>query len=83
MYVRTTVTLENDVARRLKQLMRARGMTFRDAVNAALRTGLNQMLAKPKARSFRTEPEDMGVFPHLNYDNIGELLEIAERRVRP
>lgn len=38
--MRTTVTLESDVELRLQALMRDRGLSFKQAVNSALRTGL-------------------------------------------
>lgn len=41
--MRTTVTLEPDVEILLKRAMRDRGITFKDAVNEAVRAGL----AKP------------------------------------
>ena len=80
--VRTTVTLEPDVARRLREVERKEKMTFKEALNATLRRGLDQMLSKPAAKPFHTASEDMGVLPHLNYDNIGDLLELAERSAR-
>ena len=81
--MRTTVTLEPDVARRLQEVSRARKLSFKEALNTTLRCGLDQMLAKPKATLFHTKPEDMGVLPHLNYDNIGDLLELAENASKP
>lgn len=80
--MRTTVTLEPDVARRLREVGRKEKMSFKEALNITLRRGLDQMLAKPKGKPFHTAPEDMGVLPHLNYDNIGDLLELAERTPR-
>lgn len=41
--MRTTITLEPDVEALLKKAMRERGITFKDAVNEAVRAGL----AKP------------------------------------
>jgi hypothetical protein len=38
--VRTTVTLEPDVEAFINQAMRDRGLTFKDAVNAAIRAGM-------------------------------------------
>lgn len=38
--MRTTITLEPDVETLLKQAMRERGLTFKDAVNEAVRLGL-------------------------------------------
>ena len=80
--MRTTVTLEPDVARRLREVGRVQKMSFKEALNATLRRGLDQMLATPKSKPFHTVPEDMGVLSHLNYDNIGDLLELAERASR-
>jgi hypothetical protein len=77
--MRTTVTLEPDVARRLREVVRQEKLSFKQALNATLRRGLDQTLAKPKSKPFHTAAEDMGVLPHLNYDNIGDLLELAER----
>ena len=39
--MRTTITLEPDVEALLKRSMRERGITFKDAVNQAVRVGLN------------------------------------------
>lgn len=40
--MRTTITLEPDVEALLKHFMRKRGITFKDAVNEAVRAGLAQ-----------------------------------------
>lgn len=38
--MRTTVTLDSDVELKLQELMHAQGLTFKAAVNTALRAGL-------------------------------------------
>ncbi|HVR35978.1 MAG TPA: antitoxin, partial [Methylomirabilota bacterium] len=68
--MRTTVTLESDVVRRLREVSRVERLSFKEAINTTLRRGLDQRLVKPKGRAFHTVAEDMGVLPHLNYDNI-------------
>lgn len=40
--VRTTVTLEPDVEAFVKQAMRDRGLTFKEAVNTAIREGMSR-----------------------------------------
>lgn len=40
--MRTTITLEPDVEILLKRAMRERGITFKDAVNEAVRAGLTK-----------------------------------------
>jgi hypothetical protein len=78
--MRTTVTLDSDVQRRIRTLMRTEKLTFKEALNRAVRTGVDALIAvKPKRKPFRTVPENMGIYSHLNYDNIGDLLDIADR----
>lgn len=55
--MRTTVTLEPDVDARLRKLMRDRGISFREAVNFAVRAGIPS--AAP-AVAFRTTTYDLG-----------------------
>jgi len=80
--MRTTVTLEPDVSRRMRELSRARKLSFKEALNVTLRHGLEHLLVRPKAKPFCTAPEDMGVLPHPNSDNIGDLFELAQNTPR-
>jgi len=76
--VRTTLTLEDDVAGRLRTEMRRSGKSMKELVNEYLRTGLNTKHRPPAAEPFKVHPSAMGSVPGLNYDNIGELLEQLE-----
>jgi hypothetical protein len=55
--VRTTVTLDPDVEALVRKLMRERGLTFKQAINSAIRSGL-----APKAgrSAFRTKTAALG-----------------------
>jgi len=76
--MRTTLTLEDDVAVQLDRLRRARDASLKDLVNEALRLGLREMTAKPKKRKpFRTKTFDMGPFL-INIDNVAEAIALAE-----
>jgi hypothetical protein len=77
MSIRTTVTFDDDVLVRVKEVSRARGVSFREAVNELLRLAL---LEKPVASvpRFRVKPMHMGFRPELNYDDTEALLEYAE-----
>jgi aspartyl aminopeptidase len=64
--VRTTVTLDPDVAALLKRTMAERGVSFKQALNDAVRSGIAG--SRPKRRTrFRTATADMGV-PLVNLD---------------
>ena len=55
--MRTTVTLDEDVARRLREAAHERGIPFKTAINEAIRAGLEHP-ARP--RTFRVKPRRMG-----------------------
>ncbi len=78
--MRTTLTLEDDVAVQLGELQERRELTFKDAVNLALREGLaNLTRPRPKrARRYETPTSDLGPSLIGSLDNIGEVLAIAE-----
>jgi hypothetical protein len=81
--VRTTLTLDDDVATRLKAEARRTGRPFKQVLNECLRRGL--LRPRPAGRtSFRVVTRDLGALrPGLSLDNIAELLEIAEGPSRP
>jgi hypothetical protein len=66
--VRTTVTLDPDTAALVRQWMRERGVSFKQAVNDAIRAGVAGRPVKP----FRTETADLGV-PAVNLDRALQL----------
>jgi plasmid stability protein len=71
--VRTTLTLDDDLAARLKQRARESGASFRDVVNEVIRSGLDAKA--PRMPRFRVRARDLELQPGLQLDNIGELLE--------
>lgn len=72
--MRTTLTLETDVAQKLKRLMKLRKITMKDAVNKALRRGLDEVLAAPPEEPFVVIPHDMGPFaPGIDITKLGQL----------
>jgi len=76
--MRTTLTIDDDVAIQLERLLRNRDASFKDLVNDALRRGLREMSAPPKKRKpFRTQTFDMGK-PLINIDNVAEAIAHAE-----
>ena len=76
--MRTTLTIDDDVAVQLERLQRKSDNSFKDLVNEALRRGLQQMGTEPKKRKpFRTRSSKMGK-PLINIDNIAEAIAYAE-----
>jgi hypothetical protein len=76
--MRTTLTLDDDVAAKLQLASRRTGRSFRDVVNETLRRGLQQQATAPRT-PFRVKTRDMGELrPGLQLDNVAELIESIE-----
>ena len=77
--MRTTLTLDDDVAAALEQLRRTRGGRLKTIVNDLLREGLRHAQDRPTRRSqFRTHSVDLGRARMSSVDNVAEALAIAE-----
>lgn len=75
--MRTTLSLDDDVASLLRQETRKSGSSFKEAVNHFLRLGL--LAAKrPTRKPFVVKPMNLGLPPGLTYDNVEQLLEAVE-----
>jgi hypothetical protein len=77
--MRTTLTLDEDVAAKLKAESRRLGRPFREIVNETLRRGLAARRATAPRKVFSITPRDLGdLKPGLSLDNIAELIEQVE-----
>lgn len=75
--MRTTLTLDDDVARLLNKEVRRSQTSFKQAVNHFLRLGL--MASKqPSRKPFVVKPWNLGPPPGISFDNVEELLEALE-----
>lgn len=73
--MRTTITLDDDVARAVAETRRERGVGVSEAVNALARRGLAQ--PETERRTFHQAVSSMGR-PRLPLDDIAETLAILE-----
>jgi predicted transcriptional regulator len=78
MMMRTTVTLDDDVAAQLERARRESGKGFKQALNDALRDGLARRRGAVKLAPFIVHARSLGLVPGLDYSNAGELLETGE-----
>jgi len=78
--MRTTLTLDDDVAKEIRRLSRETNRSFKQAVNAVMRAGIAALASTkraPRAR-YRVKPVSLGRPRLPNLDNIAEVLAIAE-----
>jgi plasmid stability protein len=77
--VRTTLTLDDDVASKLKSEARRSGRSFRDVVNDVLRRGLTIRREAKPSRPFKVVARDLGhLRPGVTIDSVADLLEQVE-----
>jgi hypothetical protein len=77
--MRTTLSLDDDVAALLEQVRRSRDATFKQIVNDALREGLTRLSSPAETQAFHTQPVDLGTCFYPNLDNVWEVLDEVER----
>lgn len=70
--MRTTVTVDDDLAAALQQLARERGTTFESVLNATVRAGLRP--PGEAANAYRMPTRRLGLRPDLN---LGKALRLA------
>jgi hypothetical protein len=77
--MRTTLTIDDDVAVELERLRRARNTKLKAVANEALRRGLRVMTApEPKRKPFRTKSFDCRRLLIGSVDKVWDLLEQVE-----
>jgi len=77
--MRTTLTIDDDVAAAIERLRRGRDASLKEIVNEALRRGIKEMSTPTKRRKpFRTRSVRLGTLQVPSLDNIAEVLAIAE-----
>jgi len=76
--MRTTLSLDDDVAVLLEQVRKARDTTYKQIVNEALREGLTRLSSPAETQVFHTEAVDLGNCYFPNLDNVWEVLDEVE-----
>ena len=76
--MRTTLTIDDDLAGLLKRRARELGVPFKDVVNRSIRVGLGEA-AKPQRRTaLKTIPHSFGFRPGIDVDKLGQLADELE-----
>ena len=73
--MRTTLTIDDDIAVLVEQEQRRTGESFKSTVNRLLRHGLMNSKDNATAKPFEVTPIPMGLPPGLSYDCIPKLLD--------
>ena len=77
--MRTTLTLDDDVAALVERARAARGVGLKQLINEALRQGLRELVSPPPApKPFRTRSVSLGRCLVGTIDDVAEALAVGE-----
>ena len=75
--MRTTVTIDDDVAALLNKEMHKSGQPFKQVLNQTLRLGLSASKQPPR-KPFKVKPWNLQPPPGQSFDNVHELLDALD-----
>ena len=77
--MRTTLTIEDDVAKLLESVRRGRNTSLKVIINEALRQGLRDMTKPPpRGKPYESRSVSLGRCQLASLDDISEVIAVAE-----
>jgi len=76
--MRTTLTIDDDLAAILERETKRKGMSFKDLVNSALRRGLVAEQLVPTKKQVVTRPHRFGFKPGIDLDKLNQFADELE-----
>ncbi len=76
--MRTTITLDDDIARKLKEISRREGKAFKQVVNETLRMGFREKACPREESLFRVEAKHCGFRPGIDIGKLNQLSDDLE-----
>ena len=76
--MRTTVTIDDDAERLLRQAMRQTGESFKATLNRAIRRGLVDTVPVADEKPFVVESQPMGLRPGIDPTKLQDLADEME-----
>ena len=76
--MRTTVTIDDDLAAQVDALRRREGLSFKGALNHLLRLGVQAKSTPPKPKKFHTPTRKLGLKPGIDPTRLNTLIDDLE-----
>lgn len=76
--MRTTLTIEPEVASLLKKFIKDSGLSLKSAVNELLKRGLLDSCKRNSPKKYTTKPHDAGEVLVPDMENIGSLISMLD-----
>ena len=76
--MRTTLTIDEDIAVRIQDLRRRHGHSLKQVINRLLREGLRSSRQSPDAKPYRTKTHKLGLRPGFDAAGFNQLVDELE-----
>jgi len=76
--MRTTLTLDDDLAGILKEKAEELGISYKEIVNQTIRSGLGESTLRKTRKSPKTIPHSLGFKPGIDLDKLNQLADELE-----
>ncbi len=76
--MRTTLTIDDDIAVRIEEQRRRDGQSLKQVVNRLLREGLRHDQRPPGARKYRTKTRELYMRPGFDAARLNQLVDELE-----
>ena len=76
--MRTTLTIDDDVAVRIDERRRRDGQSLKQVVNTLLREGLRSSQRAPRPKKYRTKPHELRMRPGFDAARLNQLVDELE-----
>ena len=76
--MRTTLTIDDDIAVRIEERRRREGQSLKEVVNGLLREGLRHDQRPPEAREYRTKTHKLHLRPGFDLARLNRLVDELE-----
>jgi hypothetical protein len=76
--MRTTLTIDDDLAGLLKRRSRELGLPFKEVINRTLRAGLGEQAKTRQRTAPKTIPHSFGFRPGIDLDKLNQLVDELE-----
>lgn len=76
--MRTTLTIDDDVADQIEERRRREGLSLKQVINALLREGLRSGRQARRAKKYRTKPHKLGMRAGFDPARLNQLVDELE-----
>ena len=77
-FMRTTLTLDDDVAEKLREQARLQDRSFKQVVNDALRRGMSPDIREDPRPKYRVEPNHSALVPGIDPTKLNQINDQLE-----